>query len=184
MKIKFQKGVGMIEVLVALVILAIGVLGFAALQLRAVDATNEAMSKVEAMNLARDLAERIRANRISYATYKANLTATTQSNTATSCVQTGSTTPCTTAVQMANYDTAQIIEKAQSLGMTINLPGCQVAKTLDSTGVATTVDRQSRSCVYVAWGETKAIDSSTDSSACTNGSSYLPQARCVVMELY
>ena len=60
--IKQQKGVGMIEVLVALTLLAIGVLGFTALQIRAVDATVEANNRIQAMNLARDLAERIRAN--------------------------------------------------------------------------------------------------------------------------
>ena len=60
-----QTGVGMFEVLVALFVLAIGVLGFAALQLRAVDATIEANDKTLAMNVARDLAERIRINRLS-----------------------------------------------------------------------------------------------------------------------
>ena len=54
----------MVEVLVALTLLAIGVLGFTALQLRAVDATAEANNRIRAMNLARDLAERIRANQV------------------------------------------------------------------------------------------------------------------------
>ncbi len=174
MKINNQKGVGMMEVLVALVILAIGVLGFSALQLRAVDATDEAMSRIEAMNLARDLAERIRANRSGFARYETNLTATTPSSTATPiCVQTTATAPCTTAIQMANYDTAQVVTQANILGMTIGLPNCQVA-----------ASGQNRRCVYVAWGETKAINSSTDAQACTNGGAYLPQAKCIVMELY
>lgn len=168
-----QKGIGMMEVLVALLILAIGVLGFTALQLRAVDATDEAMSKIQAMNLARDLAERIRVNRAAFSTYDNNLNATTQSTTATpECIQTTNTTPCTTSVQMANYDTAQVVSQANDLGMKIRLPDCQVSGT------------QSRKCVYVAWGKTKAINSSTDSDACTNGGAYLPQAKCVVMELY
>lgn len=168
-----QKGIGMMEVLVALLILAIGVLGFTALQLRAVDATDEAMSKIQAMNLARDLAERIRVNRAAFSTYGNNLNATTQSTTVTpECIQTTNTTPCTTSVQMANYDTAQVVSQANDLGMKIRLPDCQVSGT------------QSRKCVYVAWGKTKAINSSTDSDACTNGGAYLPQAKCVVMELY
>lgn len=171
--IKTQEGVGMIEVLVALVILAIGVLGFTALQLRAVEATDEAMARIQAMNLARDLAERIRANRNGFSTYETNLTATTPSNTANpACLQTGVTTPCTTAAQMANYDTAQIVTQANAFGMTVSLPDCQVAGS------------QRRGCVYIAWGETKPINSSTDAQACTNGGAYLPQAKCVVMELY
>ena len=40
-----QKGVGLIEVLVALVLLAVGVLGYSILQLRAVDASSEALSR-------------------------------------------------------------------------------------------------------------------------------------------
>lgn len=61
---KKNQGVGMVEVLVALTLLAIGVLGFTALQLRAVDATAEANNRIQAMNLARDLAERIRATKL------------------------------------------------------------------------------------------------------------------------
>lgn len=181
-----QKGVGMMEVLVALVILAIGVLGFTALQLRAVDATDEAMAKIQAMNIARDLAERIRANRNAFSTYVTNLTTTTPSSTASpACIQTGTTTPCTTAVQMANYDTAQIVSQANALGMTVGLPNCQVTqKTETIDEEETLVDIQSRHCVYVSWGGTKAINSNSDVNACTNGGSYLPQAKCIVMELY
>ncbi len=182
-----QKGVGMMEVLVALVILAVGILGFTALQLRAVDATDEAMLKIEAMNLSRDLAERIRANRSGFSTYVSNLTAATQSKTANpECIYKPATTasPCTTVVQMANYDTAQVVARADGLGMAINLPSCQVAKMVDNDGKETTTDIQSRHCVYIAWGETKPINSSTDAHACTDGGSYLPQAKCVVMELY
>ncbi|HEY4713949.1 MAG TPA: prepilin-type N-terminal cleavage/methylation domain-containing protein, partial [Aquirhabdus sp.] len=40
-----QRGVGMVEVLVAMVLLAIGVLGYAALQVRAVEATGEALNR-------------------------------------------------------------------------------------------------------------------------------------------
>ena len=57
-----QNGVGLIEVLVALVLLAIGVLGFSLLQLRAIDAAQEATERTMAMSLARDLAERMRIN--------------------------------------------------------------------------------------------------------------------------
>ena len=67
--VKVQRGVGMVEVLVALLVLAIGVLGFSALQLRALQATAEATDRTMAMNLARDLADRIRINRLGLADY-------------------------------------------------------------------------------------------------------------------
>ena len=59
----YQHGVGLVEVLVAMLVLAIGVLGFVALQYRAVEATSESSYRVQAINTARDLAERVRVNR-------------------------------------------------------------------------------------------------------------------------
>lgn len=57
-----QKGMGLVEVLVALVILAIAVLGYSILQVRALEASIEATKRIQGINLARDLAEKIRAN--------------------------------------------------------------------------------------------------------------------------
>lgn len=61
--IRNQRGVGLVEVLVALVLLGIAVLGFTALQIRAVAASADAGQNIQAMNIARDLSERIRMNR-------------------------------------------------------------------------------------------------------------------------
>ena len=58
----YQKGVGLIEVLIALLLLAIGVLGYSILQLRAVDASGEALSRSQGMLVLRSLAENMRAN--------------------------------------------------------------------------------------------------------------------------
>ncbi len=64
-----QKGVGLMEVLVALVILAIGVLGFSALQLKGMEAAQEANEQAIAVNFASDLAERMRVNRSALSQY-------------------------------------------------------------------------------------------------------------------
>lgn len=161
---KSQKGVGMIEVLVALVLLSIGVLGFTALQLKAVDATSEANSRIQAMNLARDLAERIRTNRDGISTYITEInagTATASSN----CVSASCTTP-----QMAIFDSAEVTKKATELGLTIRMPVCQNV----SNG---------RRCIYVAWGKTTA-DNGTAPTNCTNGSTYTVNSQCLVVESY
>ena len=68
-----QNGVGLMEVLVALLVLAIGVLGFVALQYRAVEASAESTYRVEGMSLARDFAERIRVNRGALEKYKSEV---------------------------------------------------------------------------------------------------------------
>lgn len=57
-----QRGVGLIEVLVALLVLSIGVLGYAGLQLRALDSTDEAQFRTQAVALGTELMERMRSN--------------------------------------------------------------------------------------------------------------------------
>lgn len=57
-------GIGLIEVLVALVILAVGMLGIASLYVTTLQAKITAQSRMQAINLADDMADRIRANRL------------------------------------------------------------------------------------------------------------------------
>lgn len=58
-----QRGVGLIEVLVALVILSIGLLGMASLQAASLRANHQAYLRSQAVILARDVVDRMRANR-------------------------------------------------------------------------------------------------------------------------
>lgn len=162
--IKNQQGVGMVEVLVALVLLAIGVLGFTALQLRAVDATAEASNRIQAMNLARDLSERIRANNSVLATY------ITQINNATTTSSTNCFTASCTSAQLASFDSAQVGQKAQDSGLSIRMPICQ--------GVS-----NGRRCIYVAWGNTTPTNG-TANTDCTNGPTYVVSSQCLVVETF
>lgn len=66
---KSQSGFTMVETLVALVVLAIGMLGIAALYLNSLQAGRTAIYRTEAVNLAADLADRIRSNRTAVAGY-------------------------------------------------------------------------------------------------------------------
>ncbi|MEX1108175.1 MAG: type IV pilus modification protein PilV [Dongiaceae bacterium] len=66
---KTQTGFTMVETLVALVVLAIGLLGIAALYLNSLQAGRTAIYRTQAVNLAADLADRIRANRTAVASY-------------------------------------------------------------------------------------------------------------------
>ena len=161
-----QKGVGLIEILVALLILAIGILGFIALQYRAVEATSEAINRVQAMNIARDMAERIRANRSGFTSYKTETsTAGNQTSFATNCI-----TDSCSAADLADFDVAQVTQKAAALGMTVNMLSCAG----NSDG---------RNCLYVAWGDTSATDG-TATGDCTNGTAYNEASTCVIMETY
>ena len=169
---KNQQGVGLLEVLVALLLLAISILGFAALQLRAVEATTEGVYRVQGINLARDLGERIRSNRNSLAEYRTQIqTATNQLASTKNCY----TELCTSA-ELADFDVAQVRKSADSVGMTFNFLPCQ------GQNASRAVNAQ-RHCVYVAWNETSATNG-TDTTACTNGNAYRESSQCIILEAY
>ncbi|MBF4454691.1 type IV pilus modification protein PilV [Acinetobacter sp. SK-43] len=160
-----QIGVGMVEVLVALLVLAVGVLGFVALQYRAVEATSEAINRVQAMNIARDMAERIRANRDGLANYATQIQTENQTDYTTNCM-----TSLCSATSMADFDVSQVVTKASALGMTMNMRTCSG-------------NNNGRNCIYVAWGDTSATDG-TGTGDCTNGAAYNTTSTCVIMETY
>jgi type IV pilus assembly protein PilV len=64
-----QSGFLMLEVMIAVVILALGLLGLAGLQARAHQAETESYQRVQALALLRDMADRINANRANAAAY-------------------------------------------------------------------------------------------------------------------
>jgi len=66
---KNETGFTMVEVLVALVVLTIGLLGIAALLLSSLQSGRTAIYRTQAVNLTADLADRIRANRLGQAAY-------------------------------------------------------------------------------------------------------------------
>jgi len=66
---KTQTGISMVEVLVALVVMSIGMLGIAALYIESVKANRGALLRTQAVGLAYDMADRIRANRTASAQY-------------------------------------------------------------------------------------------------------------------
>ena len=62
MKIKGEGGITLVEVLVAMLILGVGVMGYAAVQLNAVKLTEDTYSRSQAMAISQDAIERLRAN--------------------------------------------------------------------------------------------------------------------------
>lgn len=163
--VKVQRGVGMVEVLVALLVLAIGVLGFSALQLRALQATAEATDRTMAMNLARDLADRIRINRLGLADYTS---AINNKTTETSCLGSAANfKPVCDRTKMAKYDATEVLAKATQKGQTIIMRQC---------------DGSSRVCIYVAWGQTTITKDSV--ANCMISGAYQPEAQCIVMEAF
>lgn len=66
-----QRGFTLVETLVGLVVLSVGMLGVAILSVTSLNSASSAIARMQAVNLATDIADRIRANRRAGATYAA-----------------------------------------------------------------------------------------------------------------
>lgn len=64
-----QRGFSLIEAMVALLVLSVGLIGIAALHTQGLSASRTALYRTTAVNLAADMADRIRVNRIAGAAY-------------------------------------------------------------------------------------------------------------------
>lgn len=167
-----QAGVGLMEVLIALLLLAIGVLGYVALQVRAVDATTESVQRSQAIFVLKGLAESIRANNAGRGAYAALVNAGMPTSFANSCIN-PATALCTPA-QVAADDVIQAKANAQSFGMTLRMADCP--------GTANVNNQPKRSCLYAAWGNT---DITNNLNNCmTNAGVYQLNANCLMMEVY
>ncbi len=155
-----QRGVGMMEVLVALLVLSIGVLGYAGLQLRALDSTDETYMRSQAMAIAQDAVERMMANPGAASVYE------TETNwddaPAETLPQTCFTGDCV-ASDIASWDIDQLTWYAN------DLLSQGVVKVEDCAGSA-------GQCVLVAWGG-ESLDNCQDSSGVVS------EVDCVVLEV-
>ena len=181
MKNIHEKGIGLVEVIVALLLLSIGVLGFSMLQIRAMEASLDASKRIQAMNLARDLSERMRANKQGLTKFTVGADDSEKIVDAYTNALTGkyyitsyspqctNTSKCSSA-EFAQEDVNQILFRANTLGMKVAVNDCPG-------------DESSRNCVFVAWGETNPVDGSAEAS-CTQNGSFLSSSKCIVLEAY
>jgi len=101
-KIRTNKGFGMIEILVAFVIVSVGILGLGTMQLFSLKNINNSQYRTLATLYAYDMAERIRSNKASLAEYDG--------------VDTSSGTPCSGCGNIATTDVDDwIANMSQSL---------------------------------------------------------------------
>lgn len=157
---KNQKGVGLPEVLVAMLLLGVAVIGFAALQVKALESTNSAMFRTQAASIAQEMGERMRINPDGRATYK-DAWSTTNA-TANECID----AECTPQ-KMAQFDMKTISDLAAS-----TLPNGQVA-------VLPCVARTNL-CVYVAWNKTTATKGTTGTHCASDtDDTYVEGADCI-----
>lgn len=120
-----QKGVGLIEVMVAVLLLSIAVLGFSALQMRAINATDESLVRTKSLTLVRNLSEIMRAYPNAYVTGSAP-SFTTASPTATGAVSTVQAVMSSSATTTVTVDT-------KTIDMTTSANGCLSTGTKQET---------------------------------------------------
>ena len=163
-----QRGVGLLEVLIALLVLAIGVLGFAGLQMTALSKSNDANHRAAAVLIAQDAIERIELNLSQREVYLdednwgdgAGLLGEAPDD---ECI--GGETVCEPA-ELAEWDQSQLAWQAAN-----QLPGGRI--------LASDCEFNTRfTCVIVSWDE-QDPDDCMDGSGIEQGK----DSRCVVLEV-
>jgi type IV pilus assembly protein PilV len=141
-KINFRLTTGftLIEVLVSMVILALGLLGIASLQAIALKNNQDAYLYAQANALAYEMGDRIKANKLGWAKIPTPLTSC-----ATGC---NSATASCAPAQMAAYDYCYWKQKATTLlltGATVNIKPSPDVNTAPCTGGAPSL------CLIITW---------------------------------
>jgi len=145
-KINFRHVIGftLIEVLVSMVILALGLLGLAALQGISLKNNQDAYLFSQANALAYEMSDRIKANRLGWTTGTIP-TAASAGSCATGC---NSSTPACTTTQMASYDYCYWQQKAIT---TLSPDATAVVTTSPKTGSTICTGTSSSLCLTMTW---------------------------------
>ena len=146
-----QRGVTLIESLVALVVIALGILGILGVQMRTLTDTQTGVRRAQAIRLIEDMGERMKVNPNALANINAYVTAFADTPTLPNCAS-----GCN-AAQLAAYDVAVWTRIVRE-----NLPTGQASIFVPpaESGLATGLGRQLG--VMIAWRENERAGTKTD----------------------
>ena len=182
-----QAGVGLIEVMVALLLLAVAVLGFSAMQMSAIKATDESLMRTRSLAIMRGGAETMRTHPSSITAFNAAINGASntvnidsKNITKDSCMVSTSTAPTAadscTIDQLATRDGLLLKSYARANDINIGMV---------PSGCPGTSGNQELQCFVASWGDTTVELSDTESTACANvNGSYKNGAECFIMEAY
>lgn len=155
-----QRGVGLIEVLVAVLVLSVGILGLVSMQLTAKRTGNESVQRVTAVYLAQSLAEKMRMNKSQLPAYVLDWPANDVPAADTDC----DTADCT-AAQLAAYDLDQWITELQGAAELREVAGSDISTggLLDPSACVT--NNAGNVTIAIAWKGFRAM-SNPSSSTC------------------
>lgn len=183
MQMQKQQGVGLIEVLVALFILIIAVLGFVGLQVRAIEASQDAIFKTQAIQLMQSLSESMRVNNTAKASYVTDINSYLSSISKPTASINCNKNLCTPA-QLSVFESYAIARQASIQGVQLGVATCP--------GIAkSTVSLEKRLCIFAVWKNTELSVSAgaLNYSNCmpSSGDSagiYVSSSNCLMMESY
>ncbi|MBS9779039.1 MAG: type IV pilus modification protein PilV [Moraxellaceae bacterium] len=192
-KISSQQGVGLIEVLVSLLLLAVAILGFSAMQLRAVQATDESMARNRALTKMRAGAEMMRANPPEYKESFQNTLQDLYPKFAGDDIKQQYDTlkaKCSNTMcppqELAEKDATALAYSAQQQDIKVNMIDCPATgakfDVIDGAGIATPINN-TRHCFIASWGNTEPTNSGANNCISESGN-YRLGATCFVMETY
>lgn len=195
-----QKGIGIVEIMVALILLAIAVLGFSAMQTTAVKATSESVDRTQALTIMRSISEKIRTNSSAVDEYQKqfnslsnNIDKGTTFNAPTKrCDNITDNKPCT-PTELAASDTYDTYLRIKDLGFNMNIVACPAT---GGTGTTASTSVMYSYCIIAAWDKTKPTKGSDKDKDCISdtvvdkdgkttslGGVYYPKATCMFMEV-
>ena len=184
-----QQGFGLIEVMVSLLILAIAVLGFAAMQGQAIKATDESLERTQSLIMMRNMGEKIRLNPTAVTSYQTAINSPPTSAPSVNCGLYGNNATACTPAQLATAESYIFTQDMSNHGFTVNLHPCP------STGGQDTNNIMYSWCLISAWGETSPTigtdadencltsQVTNDDDSITKGGIYHPEAKCMFMEI-
>lgn len=187
-KIGRQQGVGLVEVLVALLLLAVAVLGFSALNMVSMKATDDSVLIANANTVMRGLSEDLRLNSNNILAYQQDIQSvlskvTTSKNYCeavkeykTSSVTKNCDSESCTEQQLSQYNSWSTMKQACDNGVLLNMITCPG-----------TADKQLRQCIVTSWNGTAPVFgvSSATSKACADALGiYHAGTDCLIMESY
>lgn len=194
MKVKtVQTGVGLVEVMVALLLLTVAVLGYAALQGQAIKVTNESFERSQSLVMMRNIAEKIHSNPSAIETYATQLNSSSTSAPSTKCGLDGATvTTLCTPDQLATAEAYNLTIELQRYDFQIQMYPCP---NTGGTGSSVASNIMYSYCLISAWGDTTptiGTDSDTDclterevdgSDVTEIGGNYYSKSTCMMMEI-
>lgn len=185
-KQSIQQGVGLVEVMVSLLLLAVAVLAYAALQVQAIKSTDESLQRSQSLVMMRNLGEKVRTNPSAIMTYANQLNEAIKLPDNNCGLDGRIITVLCSPDQLAKAESYYFKEKLVNTGLKMTMYPCPTTreKTTDSIMYSY--------CLLSAWGDTTPTiaqattqdSNGAESHDCiSNNGSYLPKATCIMMEL-